>query len=159
MKTGFILNGEDISIEADEGDRLLDILRNVLHLNGTKCGCYMGNCGACSVLLNGEMVKSCLIPAFKIRGCEIITIEGFSQTDEYSDYEACILNNEFFNCEICSSGKILAMEALLNQNPKPLKEDILNAFTGIKCRCTSPSKLVDNVYSVMENRRRRLHVK
>ena len=159
MKIGFILNGEDISIEADEGDRLLDILRNVLNLSGTKCGCYMGNCGACSVLVNGEMVKSCLIPAFKIKDCEIITIEGFSQTDEYSDYEESILKNEFYNCDVCNSGKILAMEALLNQNPKPLKDDILHAFAGIKCRCTSPYELINNVYSVMENRRRRLHGK
>ena len=85
MTIGFILNGEDLVLQSGAENRLVDILRNNFGLLETKSDCYTGQCGACSIIFNGEVVKSCLIPAFKVRNSEIITIEGFSQTDEYQD--------------------------------------------------------------------------
>ena len=157
MNIGFILNGEDVSVEADAGERLVDILRNAFSLSGTKRGCYTGICGSCLVIFNGEMVQSCLIPAFKVQNSEIITIEGFSLTDEYRDFVLGFKEARLDNCSFCSSGKILAAEALLAKNQRPSREEILSAFHGIKCRCNSLEELVDGIMTVVEYRRRRLH--
>jgi carbon-monoxide dehydrogenase small subunit len=157
MTIGFILNGEDVVIRTDAERRLIDILRGTFQLLESKAGCYAGNCGACSVIFNGLVVKSCLIPAFKIRGSEIITIEGFSQTDEYQDIILGFSETGVENCGFCNTGKILAAEALLSRNPRPTREDILMAFHGIKCRCTEPESLVQGLLSIAEKRQRRLY--
>jgi carbon-monoxide dehydrogenase small subunit len=157
MTIGFILNGEDVVVRTDAERRLIDILRGTFELLGAKAGCYAGNCGVCSVILNGEVVKSCLIPAFKVRGSEIITIEGFSQTDEYQDIIKGFTQAGVENCGFCDTGKILAVEALLSKNPRPGREEILMAFHGIKCRCTEPESLINGVLATSENRRRRLY--
>ena len=158
MTISFILNGEDVSIEVDAGLRLVDILRDHFYLTGTRISCNTGNCGSCSVIFNGEMMKSCLIPAFKVKNSEVITIEGISQTDEYRDYSPEIIEKELINCGICNSGKVLAAETLLSKNQRPSKKEILGAFQGIRCRCTSPEKLVNGIMALIEERRRRLHV-
>ena len=157
MTIGFILNGEDVVVRTDAEYRLVDILRSTFKLLGTKTGCYMGNCGACSVIFNGDVVKSCLIPAFKIRDSEVITIEGFLQTDEYQDIVLGFSEAGVDNCGFCNTGKILATEALLSRNPRPSKNEILAAFYGIKCRCTEPESLVRGVIAVSDYRRRRLY--
>jgi len=157
MIMGFILNGEDVSVNSNGQDRLIDILRGTFNLLGTKTGCYSGTCGNCSVILNGNVVKSCLIPAFKILGSEIITIEGFSQTDEYQDIISGFQEVGLEDCGFCNTGKILATEALLGRNIQPSKDEILSAFQGIRCRCTEPVELVSAVMAVGELRRRRLY--
>ena len=157
MTISFILNGEDIMIEAEGGVRLVDILRKNFSLIGTKTGCDIGYCGACSVIINGEMVKSCLIPAFKAHGSEIITIEGISQTDEYKDLLIGFKDAKSESCGICTSGKMLAVEALLSKYQRPSRENILFAFQGIRCRCTSVNDLVRGINSVVEQRRKRLN--
>ena len=160
MTIGFILNGEDVVVSTDAGTRLVDILRGTFNLLGTKAGCYTGKCGTCSILFNGDQVKSCLIPAFKIRDCEIITIEGFSQTDEYQDIIRAYAETGVDNCGFCNTGKILATEALLIKNTRnlqPSKAEILAAFHGIKCRCTDPEGLVQVVTAAIEHRKRRLY--
>ena len=157
MMIGFILNGEDLVMEADAEKRLVDILRNQFGLLGTKNGCYSGQCGACTVIFNDEVVKSCLIPAFKVRSSEVITIEGFSQTDEYQDIILGFAEEGLENCGFCNTGKILTTEALLGRNRNPSREEILSAFGGIKCRCTEPEELVKGVLKAAEYRKRRLH--
>lgn len=157
MTIGFILNGEDVIVRTNAENRLIDILRNTFNLTGTKSGCRIGQCGSCSVIFNGNVVKSCLIPAFKIRDCEIITIEGFSLTDEYQDIIRGFAEADLDTCSFCTTGKILATEALLGRNPKPSKEEILTAFSGIRCRCTDPDSLVRGVIAVTEYRRWRLY--
>ena len=157
MTIGFILNGEDVVINADAEHRLIDIIREDFSLTGAKTGCFGGICGLCSVILNGDIVKSCIIPALKIRGCEIITIEGFSMTDEYHDIVQGFHSAEVKNCGYCDTGKILTTEALLIRNPRPSQRDILLAFSGIKCRCTDQASLVKGVLAVAENRQRRLY--
>ena len=157
MTIDFILNGEDLEFQSGAENRLVDILRNNFGILGTKTGCYMGKCGVCSVIFNGEVVKSCLIPAFKVRGSEIITIEGFLQYDEYQDIILGFSEAGLENCGFCNTGKILTTEALLRGNRSPSRDEILSAFNGIKCRCTEPEELVQAVMKAAEYRRRRYH--
>ena len=157
MIMDFILNGEDVDVRADESVRLVDILRNTFNLTGTKTSCCRGSCGACSVIFNGEVVKACLVPAFKIQGSEVITIEGFSQTDEYEDIVRAFAETEVESCAFCASGKILAMEALLNRSRRPSREEILAGFNGIRCRCTEAEGLVQAAAAAVEYRRQRLY--
>lgn len=157
MRIDFILNGEDVVVYCGAGNRLVDILRNTFKLLGTKNGCTSGVCGCCSIIFNGNVVKSCLIPAFKVKGSEIITIEGFSQTDEYHDIELGFSEAKLENCGFCNAGKILAAQVLLGRNHRPSRDEILAAFHGIRCRCTEPEELVQGVNAVVEHRRRRLY--
>jgi carbon-monoxide dehydrogenase small subunit len=157
MTIGFILNGEDVVARSEAGVRLIDILRGSFGLLGAKSACLAGKCGACSVIFNGFVSPACLIPAFKIRGSEIITIEGFSQTDEYQDIITGFARTNLENCGYCLAGKILCTEALLERIPFPSKEEILGAFSGIKCRCTDSEKLVQAVNIIANIRDRRLY--
>jgi carbon-monoxide dehydrogenase small subunit len=157
MTINFILNGEDVVIRTEADGRLLDILRGSFKLLGTKTGCLSGRCGVCFVILNSKVVPSCLVPAFQIRNSEIITIEGFSQTDEYQDVIAGFTRAGVECCGYCDSGKILAASALLERIPRPSREEILSAFTGIRCRCTEPETLVEGVLTAADVRQRRLY--
>jgi len=157
MTIGFILNGDDLEFQSGAENRLVDILRSNFGLLGAKTGCITGQCGACSVIFNGEVVKSCLIPAFKVSSSEIITIEGFSQTDEYQDIIQGFSEAGLENCGFCNTGKIMTTEALLGRNRDPSREEILSAFNGIKCRCTEPEELVQGVLKAAEYRRKRYH--
>ena len=124
---------------------------------GAKYGCLSGQCGACTVIYNGQVSSACLIPAFKIRGCEIITIEGYSQTDEYHDITAGFEEAALGNCGYCEAGKILCAGALLDRIATPTREEILSGFSGIKCRCTNVNKLVEAVNLAAGIRQRRLY--
>ena len=157
MNIGFILNGEDVYIQSNAEVRLIDILRNTFNLAGTKAKCYSGFCGVCSVIFNGEVLKACLVPAFKIRGSEIITIEGFSLTDEYEDIVGAFAETGLETCGFCDTGKILTIEALFNRNPRPSRREILAGFHGARCRCTEPEELVQAVMAAAEHRTRRLY--
>ena len=157
MTIGFILNGEDVVIRTNAEERLVSILRGTFNLLGTKAGCGVGSCGSCSVIFNSEVVKSCLIPAFKIRDSEIITIEGFLQTNEYQDIVQGFSDAGLENCGSCNNGKILTAEALLNKNPMPSPPEILAAFFGIKCRCTEPESLICGITAAAERRRQRIY--
>jgi carbon-monoxide dehydrogenase small subunit len=157
MTIDFILNGEDVVVRTEADHRLLDILRGTFKLLGTKVGCLSGNCGVCFVIFNGAVTPSCLIPAFRIRGSEVITIEGFSQTDEYQDIVSGFSQAGVECCGYCDTGKILAAETLLEKTPRPSREEVLAAFAGIKCRCTEPKSLVEGVLATADIRQRRLY--
>jgi len=157
MTLGFILNGEDVLANSAPETRLVDILRDDFGLTETKAGCRTGICSSCSIIFNGNVVKACLIPAFKINGGEIITIEGFSQTDEYQDIVLGFSEAGLENCGFCNTAKILATQALLGRNHRPTKEAILLAFYGIRCRCTEPEELVKGVMAVTDSRRLKLY--
>jgi len=157
MTMTFILNGEDVTVDSNPETRLVEILRDDFNLLGAKDGCNIGVCGTCLIIFNGDVVKSCLIPALKIGGCEIITIEGFSQTFDYQDIIQGFSDTGFEDCGFCTTGRILATEALLGRNKAPSKEEILFAFNGIRCRCTEPDLLVKGVLAASEYRRRRLY--
>ncbi|MCL2809450.1 MAG: 2Fe-2S iron-sulfur cluster-binding protein [Treponema sp.] len=157
MTINFILNGEDVVFQGETGVRLIDILRGHFGLFGSKPGCLAGQCGACSVIFNGQVSPACLIPAFKIRGREVITIEGFSQTIEYQEIIAAFIDEHLGNCGYCEAGKVLCTEALLDKIPAPTKEEILMGFSGIKCRCTNVERLIKAVNSIAVTRSRRLY--
>jgi carbon-monoxide dehydrogenase small subunit len=157
MTLHFILNGEDVVAHSAGDTRLTDILRDNFGLLGAKTGCCTGLCSSCSIIFNGNVVKSCLIPAFKVSGSEIITIEGFSQTDEYQDIVFGFSEAELENCGFCNTAKVLATETLLEGNHRLSKETILSAFYGIRCRCTEPEELVRGVMAVIDYRRSKLY--
>ncbi|GHT90666.1 (2Fe-2S)-binding protein [Spirochaetia bacterium] len=157
MTLGFLLNGEDVVVKTDADRRLIDILRNHFKLLGAKAGCLSGVCGSCSIIFNGKVVPSCLIPAFRIRGSEIITIEGFSKYDEYQDIKEGFAQAGVENCGYCDAGKILTVETLLGRNLRPSRDEILAAFKGIKCRCTEPESLAAGVLATADIRQRRLY--
>ena len=157
MTLGFILNGEYVVVKADAERRLVDILRNNFKLLGVREGCLSGICGSCSVIFNNRVVPSCLIPAFRIRGSEIVTIEGFSQTYEYQDIREGFSRAGVETCGFCDTGKILAVETLLERNLRPDREEILAGFQGIKCRCTEPDSLIEGVLATCDIRQRRLY--
>ncbi|MDR3275929.1 MAG: 2Fe-2S iron-sulfur cluster binding domain-containing protein [Treponema sp.] len=157
MTINFILNGEDVEVQSEANARLVDILRESFHLTGTKAGCLAGRCGACSVLMNNQLIPSCLAPAFRVRGAEIITIEGFAQTDEYRDITGGFEQAGVICCGYCDGGKILAADALLSRSGRPGREEILAGFGGISCRCTEPDSLVEGVLAAAEIRQRRIY--
>ena len=157
MTIGFILNGEDVVIRSEADVRLIDILRGNFGLLGAKSGCLTGKCGVCSVIFNGKVSPACLIPAFKVRGSEIITIEGFSTTNEYQDIMTGFAQAHLENCGYCRTGKILAAWALLEGKERPAREDILAGFSGIRCRCTDPETLVEALTITADIRQKRLY--
>ncbi|MDR0556962.1 MAG: aldehyde oxidoreductase [Treponema sp.] len=157
MTIGFILNGEDVSVRVDANIRLIDILRRDFSLMGAKAGCLCGRCDACSIIFNGEVVKSCLIPAFRAHGSEVITIEGFSQNIEYEDIIAGFSQAGVETCGYCETGKILAVEMILSKTPRPSHKEILSGFHGLKCRCTDPEALINAVSATADIRQRRLY--
>jgi len=157
MTISFILNGEDVVIRSDANIRLVDILRVNFGLLQTKAGCLTGKCGFCAVIFNGSVSHACLIPAFRLKGSEVITIEGFSQTDEYQDIMTGFTEAQLESCGYCTTSKILNAGALLEKNKRPSRQEILQVFNGIKCRCTDPEKLVEGIERTVELRQRRLY--
>jgi carbon-monoxide dehydrogenase small subunit len=155
MTIGFILNGEDVVIQCEAGRRLINILRIDFGLLGAKTGCLTGKCGFCAVIFNGLVSHACLIPAFRLRGSEVITIEGFSQTDEYHDIVTGFAQAGLDGCGYCSTSKILNAAALLDRIKRPSRQEILQAFSGIKCRCTDTEKLIEGIDKAAEIRQRR----
>ena len=157
MTIGFILNGEDVVVDSEVNVRLVDILRVNFGLLGTKTGCLTGKCGFCTVFFNGDVSHACLIPVFRARDSEIITIEGFSQTDEYQDIMTGFAQARLTNCSYCQTSKILSADVLLDRIKRPSRQDIFNAFNGIKCRCTDPEQLVEGIERSANIRLRRLN--
>jgi carbon-monoxide dehydrogenase small subunit len=157
MTIGFILNGEDVVIHCEANMRLVDILRFNFGLLGAKAGCLSGKCGFCSVFFNGLVSYACLIPAFRLRGSEIITIEGLSLTDEYQDIVTGFTEAKLGSCGFCDNGLILNAAALLDKIKRPSRQEILHAFSGVKCRCTEPEKLAEGVEKAAEIRQRRVY--
>lgn len=157
MTIGFILNGEDVVIQCGANDRLVDILREKFHLMGAKSGCRLGRCGSCSVIFNGSVVPSCMIPAFRVRSGEVITVEGFSQTDEYQDIISAFARTGLETCSYCDTAKIFTAEMLMEQNSRPGREEALAAAEGILCRCTDPELLSRALILAADIRQRRLY--
>jgi carbon-monoxide dehydrogenase small subunit len=153
MKIRFALNGREVSIETDAETRLLDILREDLHLTGTKEGCGEGECGACTVLLDGLPVNSCLIPAPQVEGRDVLTIEGLAEGNHLHPLQAAFVEHGAVQCGFCTPGFVLSAYALLRSNSAPTDEEILTALEGNLCRCTGYGKIVAAVRSAAERMR------
>ena len=132
----FRLNGKDYSIQADPTQRMVDLLRENLHLTGTKVGCGVGECGACTVVFNGEAVTSCLVLAGQMQGADILTVEGLSETQIGSILQQCFVDGDVVQCGFCTPGFLMSAYALLLHNPHPTREEIKVAVSGNLCRCT-----------------------
>ena len=141
------VNGEAISANVESRRLLSDFLRDNLNLTGTKRGCETGICGACSVLVNGEVVKSCLSLAVQANGKSITTIEGLSCNGELHPVQAAFLNCGGMQCGYCTPGFIMTSTALLNDNPNPTEAEIRAGLNGNLCRCTGYMSIVESIQS------------
>jgi carbon-monoxide dehydrogenase small subunit len=139
------INGQPQTVEAPPMKRLLDVLREDLHLTGTKEGCGEGECGSCSVLMNGELVNSCLVPALQADGARICTIEGVSTQGRLHPIQQCFLERGGAQCGICTPGMILAAHYLLEKYPQPTLLQIQEGLAGNLCRCTGYIRIFDAV--------------
>ena len=137
------VNGKEYNVEVDENKRLLDLLREELHLVGVKEGCSEGECGACSIIMDGELVNSCLVMAFQAHGSHIITIEGLEENGEIHPIQQAFIDVGAVQCGYCTPGMILAVKALLDKNPDPSREEIREGISGNLCRCTGYNKIID----------------
>ena len=142
------VNGIAVQKEIRSDLRLIDFLREHLQLNGVKEGCGEGECGACTILLNGEPVNSCLILAVQVEGSEIITIEGLAENGELNPLQQAFIDYGAVQCGFCTPGMIQSAKALLDKNPHPTEEEIRRAISGNLCRCTGYQAIVDAVQAI-----------
>jgi carbon-monoxide dehydrogenase small subunit len=145
MKTTFTLNGKRTTVDTPPIKRLLDVLREDLHLTGTKEGCGEGECGSCSVLMNGELVNSCLVPAIQAEGATLCTIEGVATDGRLAPVQQCFLEEGGAQCGICTPGMILATHHLLAKYPQPTLLQIQEGLAGNLCRCTGYMRIFESV--------------
>ena len=142
----FILNQREVTVSVAPNRRLLDVLREELHLTGTKEGCGIGECGACTVLLNGRPLNSCLILAGQAQGSEITTIEGVETEDgDLHPLQEAFLEEGAVQCGFCTPGMVLSALALLRKNPGPSEDEIKEAISGNLCRCTGYKQIVEAI--------------
>lgn len=142
MTVRFTLNGREVSSEGSGARRLLDVLREDLRQTGTKEGCGEGECGACSVLIDGEVVDSCLVAVGQVEGCRVVTIEGLQ-----SPLQQAFVEHGAAQCGICTPGMLLAAHVLLQRTRRPSADDVREALAGNLCRCTGYTKIIEAVLS------------
>jgi carbon-monoxide dehydrogenase small subunit len=146
----FRVNGASLRVEVYPMERLLDVLREEIGLTGTKEGCGEGECGACSVLVDGDLVNSCLVPVLQVDGCEILTIEGLAKNRRLHPLQEAFANAGGAQCGICTPGMILASHQLLARWPHPTEDQIREGLAGNLCRCTGYQKIFDAVRQASE---------
>ncbi|GAB4244549.1 MAG: (2Fe-2S)-binding protein [Thermoleophilia bacterium] len=140
-----IVNGETRVAEVEATDTLLDLLRDHLGLTGAKRGCEKGDCGACTVIMEGNAVCSCLVPTLQAQDARILTIEGFARTEEMAVYERAFLAAGAVQCGYCTPGMVLSVKALLDRNPHPTRREIEEGISGNLCRCTGYRQIIEAV--------------
>lgn len=146
----FTVNGKEVSVDAAPGEMLVDVLRDKLGLTGTKVGCREGECGACSIILNGKLIASCLVPVMKADRGTILTIEGLEQNGEMHRIQKKFIEDGAIQCGFCTPAMVLAGKALLDENPHPTREEIQLAISGILCRCTGYQKIIKAIDSASQ---------
>ena len=150
VDVAFVVNGEGVELTVPLHATLLDVLRNDLELTGTKYGCGEGECGACSVLLDGRIVNSCLVLAAECDGCEVVTVEGLAVNGRLHPIQQAFVDHGAIQCGFCTPGMIMAAYALLRDKPCPTEGDVRRGLEGNLCRCTGYRKIVDAVISLSE---------
>lgn len=141
----FILNGSHVTVETDPARRALDVLREDMGLTGTKEGCGRGECGGCSILVDGDVKLSCIMTAAQLEGKDIVTIEGVCGEGELHPVQRSFIERGAVQCGFCTPGMVISSVAFLNANPSPAREEIREALSGNLCRCTGYQKIVDAV--------------
>jgi aerobic carbon-monoxide dehydrogenase small subunit len=154
MKVRMKVNGNQIERDVPPDRLLLDFIREDLGLTGTKEGCAEGECGACTVIMNGKSVLSCLIPAVKAEGAEILTVEGVAGDAELHPIQQAFLEEGAVQCGYCTPGMVLSAKALLDENPDPTVEEVKKGISGNLCRCTGYAKIIRAVQLASERIRK-----
>jgi len=144
------VNGEEVEEWVEPRRTLLDFLRDDLNLTGTKKGCDLGNCGACTVLMDGKPINSCLVLAVEAEGSGILTIEGLSEGSKLHPLQEAFIEHGAVQCGYCTPGMILSAKALLQENPRPTEEEVRVAIAGNLCRCTGYKKIVEAILSLSQ---------
>ena len=144
-KISFTLNGTQENREVRSNITLLRFLREQLGVMGVKSGCDTGECGACTVLLNGEPVNACLLLAVEVDDCEVITVEGLSTDEQLDPLQQAFIDYNGIQCGFCTPGILISAKALLNRNPEPSRDEIKDALRGNLCRCTGYVRIIDAV--------------
>ena len=148
------INGKFMSVEVDPDIRLVDFLRDNLFLTGTKVGCGKGECGACTVIMNGKAVTSCIIPVMRAEGAVIETIEGLAKGEKLHPIQEEFIEKGAIQCGFCTPGMIMSAKALLDENDSPTSEEVQEALGGNICRCTGYVKIEEAVMSAAERMRK-----
>jgi carbon-monoxide dehydrogenase small subunit len=143
----FTLNGKAVSLDVVGSRRLLDVLREDLGKTGTKEGCGEGECGACSVIIDGEVVDSCLVAVGQVEGCNVVTVEGLADGGRLSALQQSFIDHGAAQCGICTPGMLLAAHVLLERIARPTAPDVREGLAGNLCRCTGYTKIIDAVMS------------
>lgn len=148
----FTLNGADERVEVEDGENLLDLLRGPMKLNGPKYGCGMAQCGACTVLVDGVPARACILPAARVEGCDITTLEGLAdaQTGALSAVQKGFLEKEGAQCGYCMNGMVMTAVALLKRNPNPTRDDVRQALRHNLCRCGTHNEIIASVLRAAE---------
>jgi len=144
------LNGEEVTIQVKPDALLVDVLRGQLELTGTKEACGEGECGACTLLLDGEPVTSCLVPALKAQGREVLTVEGLGSGGELHPLQRAFVEHGAVQCGYCTPGMLMSAKALLDRNPHPNEQEIKDAVSGNLCRCTGYVKIIEAIKAASE---------
>ena len=147
------INGEPMEFLCEPGDTMLDALRGPLGLTGSKEGCASGDCGACSIMLDDRLVCSCLMLSAEAEGCEIRTIEGMAKGEKLHPLQQKFLEMAALQCGICTSGMLVASDALLKKNPRPSEEEVRFWLAGNLCRCTGYDKIIRSVLAAAKEMR------
>jgi carbon-monoxide dehydrogenase small subunit len=150
MKVRMRVNGNQVEREIPADRLLVDFIREDLGLTGTKKGCEEGECGACTLIMNGKSVASCLIPAFKADGAEILTVEGLADDAQLHPLQQAFLEEGAVQCGYCTAGMLLSAKALLDENPNPTVQEVKKGLSGNLCRCTGYTKIIRAVQVASE---------
>ena len=154
LKIKLNINGKARTADIDASARLIDVLRDKFGLVSVKEGCGVGECGACTILMDGEAVCSCVVPAFQADGHDIITVEGLEMNGELDVIQQSFIDCDAVQCGFCTPGMIISAKALLLKNPSPSRDEIRTALAGNICRCTGYTQIVDAVETAAERIRR-----
>ncbi|MDD2553341.1 MAG: (2Fe-2S)-binding protein [Desulfotomaculaceae bacterium] len=149
----FTLNGDAVEIAVSPEDMLVDVLRDKLELTGTKKGCGKGECGACTVIINGEAVNSCLVPAMKAIDATVETIEGIGAPEKFHPVQETFMDLGAIQCGFCTPGMIMSAKALLDKTTSPTNKEVKKALAGNICRCTGYVKIEEAVMAAAEKMR------
>jgi carbon-monoxide dehydrogenase small subunit len=144
-KLSIILNGKDVSVDVEPGDLLAHVLRDNLGIIGTKIACGEGECGACTVLVEGVSVTSCIYPAMKAQGREVTTIDGLGEHGDLHPIQQAFVDKTAPQCGYCIPGMVMSAKALLDENPDPTREEIEEGISGNLCRCTGYYQIVEAI--------------
>ena len=145
----FCVNEEPVELTVSGSETLLHVLREKLGFTGTKEGCGAGECGACTVILDGQAVNACLVLAPEVNGKVITTVEGLAHGDELSPLQEAFIDHAALQCGFCTPGMLMSAEAMLRENPKPTREQITHNMSGNLCRCTGYKKIVEAIEDVV----------